>query len=239
MTIDPPRDLLDLLADALSRGGLLLRGTVHFAPGEPAPEIAAGKQARSLVLVGNGGGSFWPCFSRWLEDQPDGLTDPLDNWSKQVIGAVAETFGLRAVFPSDRPWQPFQQWAMRAEGLRASPLGILMHPEYGLWHAYRGALLSDVDLPKHGVEKGIHLCDACDWKPCLNSCPAGAIQEGGFNSAACGEHVAGPEGGSCRDKGCIARNHCPHDRYRYSSAQQAFHLKAFLRGPFGAPQKKL
>ncbi len=30
---------------------------------------------------------------------------------------------------------------MAAEGLKPSPLGLLMHPEYGLWHGYRGAIL--------------------------------------------------------------------------------------------------
>ena len=29
---------------------------------------------------------------------------------------------------------------MRAEAVAPSPLGILIHPDYGLWHAYRGAL---------------------------------------------------------------------------------------------------
>lgn len=228
-----------LLADALSANGLLLSGIVNFEPDDPAPEYAAGCPARSLVLVGNGGGSFWRSFSSWLSDQPAGLVDPLDSWSKQVIGAVGETFSLRAVYPSDRPWLPFQQWAMRAEGLKASPLGILMHPEYGLWHAYRGALLSDREWPFPAVQKKNHLCDACDWKPCLNSCPAGAVLQGDFNSGACRHHVGGPDGGQCREAGCGARNSCPHDAYRYPAAQQVFHLKAFLGGSFGRGQKKL
>ncbi len=228
-----------MLADALSPNGLLLRGFVNFTPDEPAPEYAAGRPARSLVLVGNGGGSLWRPFSTWFTEQPSGLADPLDTWSKQVIGVVAETFDLRAVFPSDRPWLPFQQWASRAEGLKASPLGILMHPEYGLWHAYRGALLCDRELPVPAVEKQIHLCDACDWKPCLNTCPADAIFDGEFKSGACRDHVGGSQGSLCRETGCAARNSCPCDRYRYPAAQQVFHLQAFLGGPFGRDQKKL
>ena len=82
------------------------------------------------------------------------LANPLDTWSREVIGEVAEEFGARAVSPSDRPYLPFQQWAMRAEGLRPSPLGILMHPEYGLWHAYRGALLFDVEIPIQAPQRG-------------------------------------------------------------------------------------
>lgn len=224
---------LDQLTDALSVNGLMLRGVVNFSPDEPVPEFASGRPARSVALVGNGGGSFWHSFSDWFTDQPAGLADPLDGWSKQVIGAVAQSFGLRAVYPSDKPWQPFQQWAIRAEGLQASPLGILMHPEYGLWHAYRGALLSDLELDVPAIEKQIHLCDACDWKACLNSCPVNAVSQDAFNAGACRGHAGGPDGGSCREAGCIARNSCPHDRYRYTAAQQAFHLRAFLDGPFG------
>ena len=29
---------------------------------------------------------------------------------------------------------------MRAEGLKPSPLGVLVHPDFGLWHGYRGAI---------------------------------------------------------------------------------------------------
>ena len=53
----------------------------------------------------------------------------------------AAEIGGQAIFPSDKPYMPFQQWAMQAEGLKKSPLGMLIHPVYGLWHAYRGAIL--------------------------------------------------------------------------------------------------
>ena len=70
---------------------------------------------------------------------------------------------------------------MRAEGLKASPLGILMHPEYGLWHAYRGALLFDEALAAEDLnqepENPIHLCALCDRKPCLDACPVGGVRE--------------------------------------------------------------
>ena len=126
---------------ALEPHGLFLRGFVNFAEGEAAPQLADGRPAGSVVLIGNIGSSLWPAFSRWRETQPDrGGDDPLDNWSKAVLRPVAAAVDAAVWFPSDPPWQPFQQWAMRAEGLKASPLGILIHPVYGLWHGYRGAL---------------------------------------------------------------------------------------------------
>ncbi|HEY6629971.1 MAG TPA: hypothetical protein VIZ90_00830, partial [Rhizobiaceae bacterium] len=162
------------LAAALSGNGLILRGGFNFAPVETAPPGPSGPAAKSVLLVGQAGEGPWPHFLRWRQSQPHDLGNPLDTWSRLVIGAVADEFGARAVSPSDRPYLPFQQWAMHAEGLKPSPLGILMHPEYGLWHAYRGALLFDVDIPIQAPEAVIHLCDLCPGKPCLKSCPADA-----------------------------------------------------------------
>ena len=128
------------ISSALAGDGLILRGGFNFEPDESVPAGPSGRPARAALLVGQAGTAPWRHFRRWREGQPADLENPLDTWCRLVIGKVAEDFGARAVSPSDRPYLPFQQWAMRAEGLRPSPLGILMHPEYGLWHAYRGAL---------------------------------------------------------------------------------------------------
>ncbi|TIR48865.1 MAG: hypothetical protein E5X26_05025, partial [Mesorhizobium sp.] len=159
-----------------------------------------------------------------------GIVNPLDTWSREVIGAVAQAFGARAVSPSDRPYLPFQQWAMRAEGLKPSPLGILMHPQYGLWHAYRGALLFEEEIFLPEPREAIHLCDTCVEKPCMNSCPVDAYSEQGFAHEACLGHVRGPGGGLCRTSGCLDRNACPYGAdYRYPPEVQAFHMAAFAR----------
>jgi hypothetical protein len=221
-------DVIDLAAAALDEKGLILRGGFVFGADEPAPSGPSGHPARSVMLVGQGGGTLWPAFLRWQKTQPPDLSNPLDTWSRLVIGEVARKVGARAVSPSDRPFLPFQQWAMRAEALKASPLGILMHPKFGLWHAYRGALLFDVEFSIQEAEKSIHLCDLCDGKPCLNACPAGAFSDAGFAHADCLAHVRGPDGARCRATGCIARNACPYGTaYRYPPEAQAFHMASF------------
>ena len=220
----------DPLSAALSRHGLILRGGFNFAAGDDPPPGPSGDAAKAVLLVGQAGGAPWPQFEAWLAKQPPDMENPLDRWSRETVGAVADEFGARAVSPSDRPFLPFQQWAMRAEGLKPSPLGILMHPQYGLWHAYRGALLFDVELALPAALPAVHHCDSCVEKPCLKACPVSAFSSSGFAYADCLRHVRGSAGAACRDGGCLARNACPvSGAYRYSAGELAFHMRAFLR----------
>ncbi|MER8368165.1 hypothetical protein [Mesorhizobium sp. M0306] len=222
--------MTETVAVALSAHGLILRGDFNFASGEETPSGLSGAAARSALLVGQAGAAPWPHFLRWLERQSQPIDDPLDAWSREVIGAVAERFGARAVSPSDRPYLPFQQWAMRAEGLKPSPLGILMHPQYGLWHAYRGALLFEDRIALSEPHEAIHLCDTCVAKPCLRSCPVEAYSADGFAHETCLAHVRGQNGAPCRTGGCLDRNACPYGAdYRYPAEVQAFHMAAFAR----------
>jgi hypothetical protein len=222
------RPNLGAIAEQLTGYGLILRGGFSFADGAPAGP--SGPPAKSILLVGQAGDAPWPHFLRWRQAQPQDIANPLDTWSRLVIGEVAAEFGARAVSPSDRPYLPFQQWAMRAEGLRPSPLGILMHPEYGLWHAYRGALLFDAEVSIQAPREVIHLCDLCPGKPCLKSCPVDAYSQDGFAYQACLDHVRSPSGEPCRTGGCLDRNACPYGTaYRYPADEQAFHMAAFMR----------
>ncbi|MDW5313293.1 ferredoxin [Rhizobium sp. PL01] len=222
-------DVLSELRAALAPHGVFLRGVVGFADGETAPVLNGGQAARSVVLLGNAGGSIWPAFENWRDSAPDrGGENPLDAWSKTVIEPVAQDLGATAYFPSDPPWQPFQQWAMRAEGLKASPLGILIHPHYGLWHGYRGALGFAQALPPITNSIQRHPCDHCPDKPCLSSCPAQAVLSSGFQVMPCRAHLKTREGrAGCMAAGCLARNACPVGTgYRYTVEQLHFHMAA-------------
>lgn len=206
------------LDDALGAHGLMTRGALR--DGE-----------RTIVLVGHAGSTIWPHFSRWWTAADNCVgADPLDRWSRAVLQPIAEFCGAAPVFPFEKPYRPFQRWALEAEGLLASPLGILIHPEYGLWHAYRGALIFhgplDVPLPPAAT----HPCDRCTDKPCLTSCPAGAFSNESKDVRACAAFLRLPDGASCLDKGCRARLACPVGRdYAYTTGQQRFHMAAFKR----------
>lgn len=223
------RSLIDSVRAAFQPHGVFVRGVVNFSTEEAAPSLADGSPAGSVVLIGNTGGSVWPHFSKWRHTQTDqGGDDPLDTWSKAVIAPVASALGGTAYFPSDPPWQPFQQWAMRAEGLEASPLGILIHPQYGLWHGYRGAIGFDMRLPDWERPVGGHPCEACADKPCLSRCPAGAVSESGFAVAPCRDWLRTADGqAACMAHGCLAREACPvGSAYRYTAEQLRFHMRA-------------
>lgn len=202
--------------------GLTCRGGFHPDTGDALPVRAA-----TLVLVGDQGGRFWARFRAEALDEPD----PLDAWTRRVLAAAAADLGARAVYPFDGPpYFPFQQWAMRAEDLRQSPVGPLLHPVAGLWHHYRGALLFEgcIDLPT--ATPGPHACDGCLDKPCLSACPVTAIVPGqAFDLAACLSHQKSAAGEACREGGCLARRACPVGvDHVYGADQRAFHAAAFL-----------
>jgi hypothetical protein len=217
---------IETIRAALSPHGIFVRGILNFD--DDGPEMVGGR-ARAIVLLGNVGGSIWEAFSEWRRRHPD-IADPLDTWSIHVIRPVAGVLGGTAWFPSERPWRPFQQWAMRAEGLKPSPLGILVHPDYGLWHGYRGAIgfLDHLDHPDREIRP--HPCDHCRDKPCLTTCPAGAVMPDRFDLAACRSYLGSAGEGICMRTGCVARNTCPVGTgYRYPLEQLRFHMDALSR----------
>ena len=135
---------------------------------------------------------------------------------------LQRALGGRACFPSQKPYPPFQQWAMRAEGLKPSPLGILIHPVYGLWHAYRGAIAFDHEILIQEAQEQSHPCDLCIGKPCLSACPVNAFSGEGYDVAACRSHLATEAGGECMGGGCLARLACPVGRdYVYGRGADA------------------
>ncbi len=187
--------------------------------------------ARWIVLIGNYGPLLWPAFAAGRRDEPDAL----DAWTRRMVDPIAASFGAQAVYPSDRPYHPFQQWAQRAEPVHASPLGILIHPQWGLWHAYRAALLfAD---PVEGLPARADAaspCDSCRDKPCLTACPVGAFDGMSYDVASCGAHLLAHRDPHCADLGCRARDACPVAReMRYPEPQVRFHMAAFVRSRRG------
>jgi hypothetical protein len=211
---------------SLQESGLTPRGAFHPAADDAVPPFAPDTPARTVVLAGNAGPQMWRAFDA---ARAAGEVS-LDDWCLRVLNALAARLGARAVFPFERPFLPFQRWAMRAEPCHASPLGLLIHPDYGLWHGYRGALLFAEAIPLPPSGHRVSPCANCMERPCLTACPAGAFNGTAYDVPACVRHLAGAPQPECMNTGCLARQACPIGRdYRYEPAQARFHMQAFLR----------
>ena len=214
---------------ALSRVGLLARGGFHVnrsESGDSVPPLSDGRPTRTIILAGNAGPAMWEAFSEARPAAPD----PLDRWSHSVLESVATQYNADVILPSDGPpYAPFQRWAMRAESVHLSPLGILIHPKWGLWHGYRGALLfpTPVDVPAFDFSPSP--CSTCVAKPCLSGCPVGAFTGTDYLAGTCADYLGTSAGGICLEKGCLARHACPIGQEAPPSPDQAnFHMRAFL-----------
>ena len=212
---------IETIDDALTPYGLVTRG------GFNGPDL----DAESLVLVGSAGSEFWTAF-RSSPEIKDGEEHALDRWSARIGNGVAARMSATSVFPfGEAPFHPFLEWAQRAEPVQSSAMGIFIHPEYGLWHAYRFALL--LPLPLTGLRPRTttkSACVSCVARPCLSSCPVGAFSTDGYDVEACCRYLATEPDARCHTSGCIARQSCPEgSAYRYEQEHAAFHMKAFVR----------
>jgi hypothetical protein len=143
-----------LLAQALQAHGLQMRGGFAVQPDEGLGAVPDGRPVASLWMVGVVGSAFWPTFVA-SSFYRDGLPDPLDRWSQSIGDALAQRLGGRALYPFDGPpYHPFQQWADRAEELQPSRMLLRIHPQFGLWHAYRFALALPQALEVQDVAHG-------------------------------------------------------------------------------------
>jgi hypothetical protein len=192
-----------------------------------------------VILLGFTGSDQWRAFQDPREAR-DGLPHPLDRWSQRTIGALASELGAAAFYPSGSPPPPlpFQRLARRCEPVHPSPIGLLIHETYGLWHAYRGGLcLHDrIPLPPSPTSSSQTLpqqespCERCPDRPCLSTCPVRAFKNGSLDVDACVSHVLSTAGADCRNNGCLARRACPvGPQFRYTPRQARFHMNAYLR----------
>jgi hypothetical protein len=212
--------MLDELAAALAPHGLMLRGGFHPIETDGAPADGG-----TLLMVDNAGAAMWRAFAA----ERGAVENPLDRWTRRVVDPIAKRFSARALYPFGKPHWPFQRWAQRVEAVHPSPLGILIHPKYGLWHAWRAALLfaDHLDLPERRDDPGP--CESCSEKPCLSACPVGAFTSAGYNVETCAAHIATDEA-DCLDAGCHTRDACPiGSDFRYPPEQIRFHMAAFAR----------
>jgi len=216
---------LPALKTRLAEERLELLGGFAVAEGEAG--FSAG--TRTLLLLGPAEPGFWAHLTaqpEWTQSQDEGQPDPVDRWSRRVIGQLACDLGAKALFPfGGPPYHPFYQWALRTGRVWESPVRLLVHAEQGLMVSFRGALAlkESLDLPHPALRP----CDTCP-APCLTACPAGALTETGYDVPGCHAFLDRPEGKDCMTGGCLVRRACPVTQaYARLPEQSAYHMRQF------------
>ncbi|HVN28696.1 MAG TPA: hypothetical protein VMT64_09440 [Candidatus Binataceae bacterium] len=183
-------DLLQTIRDASAPYGLNLvaatpaeRYDASISSGYRVSELAPG--ARSIVLVGNGGGEFWSALKRHAERNPGwwNREHPLDEFTRKIVensmAAPLRALGARCVvvypFVHDNRTLNFVHLARIAGLTGPSIIGVSLHPEFGPWIAFRAALLVDqlIDAPGSAID--FDPCPGCTARSCINACPVGAV----------------------------------------------------------------
>lgn len=202
---------------------LAVFGALH-----PRPDDGAPPGTGTLILFGPAEPGFWAHVTAQPEWR-DGAADPIDRWSKRVLGGLAAQTGGQAIFPSDGPpYPPFFRWALKTGRAWTSPIMILVHDTAGLMVSYRGALALGhrLELPPPAVRP----CDSCPSRPCVTACPPGALGPAGYDVAACHAFLDTPPGQDCLSRGCATRRACPLSQaYGRLPEQSAYHMGQFHR----------
>ncbi len=218
-TLDPVS-----LASQLRDNGLSILGGFHPDDTDGTPPGTA-----TLLLLGPREPGFWAHVSAQPEFR-DGASDPLDRWSRRVIGRLACDLGAKALFPfGGPPYHPFVSWALRSGRAWSSPVRLLVHDTAGLMVSFRGALALRDRVPLSPAPHAAP-CETCRNRPCLTACPVGALGGGEYETDACHGFLDQPTGTDCLTAGCKVRRSCPVSMgYGRQPEQSAHHMRYFHR----------
>lgn len=217
------------LSDIASAARLRHLDVVGALHPDADPDVPNGTQ--TLVLLGPSPESFWDKI-RTETEFTDAQADPLDRWSRRVIGRWACDLGAKALFPfGGPPYRPFLRWAVASGRAWSSPTGPLVHDTMGMMISYRGALaLRDrLDLPPPPATAP---CATCKDQPCRAACPIGALSPvARYDVPGCKAYLRADPDGTCH-AGCLTRRACPiSDGAGRQPDQSRFHMSNFLRTP--------
>ena len=180
-----------------------------------------------LVLLGHGGRRLWAALQEW-----GGQTaDPVDDYSTQITRQFIHHYlndpPIYWLYPDTPYLVPLQQLGTWAGWSYPSPLGQGIHPEFGVWFAYRAAFLTTAVLPLRVTPKRPSPCASCTEKPCITTCPVGAVQPDRFDVDGCARYRLRTHS-PCADR-CLARLACPFfPEHHYTLPQIQYHYRHSL-----------
>lgn len=182
---------------------------------------------RQLILIGHGGRTLWSA----LKASGISSDNPIDDFSSRTVEHwfTAQFPGTahEIIYPGAIPLG-LQALGRIAGWHHASPFMVGIHPDWGTWFAYRVVLLAATDLAASTPRRSESPCTSCADKPCVASCPAGALDDDRFTLEKC---LAYRRQASSRCKTtCIARITCPVGGvHRYSDEQITHSYSISLR----------
>ena len=237
--------LLQDITIALTPVGLNLIGTTSIADYEALvpPQYHVSQlrpEAKTIIVIGNGGGAFWQHFRDYTKARPGYLQEhehPLDDYTVEIIeaGLSRHLDEAHLRYHYIYPFQFFSGLTVsfmhlaQAAGLAGpSILGVQIHPTFGPWMALRAAILVNQESPDFATPQtaaGFDPCPSCEERPCITACPAHAINaEKGWDVPSCVQHRIRTST-DCIDR-CHARYNCVYGRaHRYPEDELEYHQR--------------
>lgn len=123
---------------------------------------------KQLLLLATGGKHFWNTLSHPLSGE-----NPIDDYTTSEVllfGKNKLQLDLTSsiLFPHGKENYPLQQLGRDLNLCAPSPLFIDIHPEFGLWFAFRALVSLPLEtLPEISLNSFISPCDQCAEKWCL------------------------------------------------------------------------
>jgi epoxyqueuosine reductase len=236
--------ILQALRDAAAPHGLNLVAATPVerydrAVAEISRAAPIDPRARSIVVIGNGGGALWHALSAHAARNPGWWKreNPLDDFTREVVerdvGAAVRASGARFTimypFMNGNRMLNFIELGKVAGIAGPSILGVTVHPVYGPWIAFRAALLIDDEIDSPGDALGFDPCPQCTARTCIPACPAGAVSiDAGWDIPRCLTHRVEVEQ-DCAPR-CHARAGCVlGPERRYPDDELAYHQMRALR----------
>lgn len=182
---------------------------------------------RAILVFGSGGPALWNALLGELRAHPEHLSaeaHPLDAYVRRAVERAdpALAGARRRWFFAAADTELHLDFRVLADlaGLGGrSRMGLLLHPEFGLWLGLRAACFLDQDVP-FSAPMEADPCAGCP-APCVTGCPGDAFVDGAWNVDRC---AAFHEASRRCASSCDARGACPKGaEHRYGPEEMVYH----------------
>jgi len=196
-----------------------------IASGEDYSSNLSGCQ--SVIVFANGGTALWNSFLSDITQHPNHLSQhqhPFDDFVHRLIlnsdPNPPQTRRWIRCAENEETFVDMRPLAQEAGIGSHSHMGMLIHPEYGLWVGIRAILLT-TEYIKPSALPMQSPCSTCTEKPCIYSCVGNAVSQEGWDIQRCADtHLSSTQ---CHHR-CASRLSCPiGHQHRHSIIQHQYH----------------